>query len=228
MFVRYWMIREPKFATEKMALDAVLDIMREYSIRRLPVVKDGIVCGIITLVDLYRFMDPRVVKMKSVPDEVRQALTRHAAGDVMLPDPFACDPNVAIEDVGEFMRREKISVLPVIEHKKLVGIITESNVLEALTKIAKQGNEGERICLRISVAEKAGVFNKITESCLMNDLEILTILTHPMGSDAHMVMLRLKGERTNDFVQEMRENKYEVLMVGEKSGTINRVSAFKG
>ena len=53
-------------------------------------------------------------------------------GDVMTPDPVACEPDEAITRVAGLMKREDVGAIPVVETKasrRLVGIVTDRDIV---------------------------------------------------------------------------------------------------
>ncbi len=212
MLVRYWMTRSPQTASEKMNLQEALDLMHRHRIRRLPVVRDNNrLCGIIALSDLYPYIGPHALSKADLPGDAAARLRGVRVKEVMASPPVTCDISAPIEEVGALMRRKKIGALPVLHGDELVGIITESDVLAALADITQMGTDGRRICFRMPVADKINLFYKIVSLCEKNSLEILTLLTHPLTDESHLVMIRVRGQKIPEFIDELWSNHYEVL-----------------
>ena len=96
---------------------AVRETFRRRRIRQLPVVAAGRVIGIIT------------------DRDVRAASDTATVDAVMTPNPATVTPAVPVERVAMLMRERKIGALPVVEGETLVGIVSESDLLEALAKL---------------------------------------------------------------------------------------------
>lgn len=105
-------------------------LMRTGELRRLPVVHEGRLVGIVTNGDVRR-----ITGMSSV--------TRDAAGDnflwqhipitnVMTHEVITLSPATPIAEAARLMIDRKIGGVPVVEHGRLVGILTTSDLLEAL------------------------------------------------------------------------------------------------
>ncbi len=212
MLVRYWMASPAITARADMDLEATLDLMRQNKIRRLPIIADGNqLCGILALSDVYPFIGPHELNRAELTDEQRQRLRGLRVDAVMTPSPITCDRNAPLEEVGALMRRHRIGAVPVTEGDRLVGIITESDILGALANIARMGTDGRRICFRIPVEEKFDIFYTLVSLCQTNHMEILTLLTHPLSTNSHLVMLRVRGENIESFVDALWRSHYEVL-----------------
>jgi acetoin utilization protein AcuB len=211
MIVRFWMSRSPQVATEMMNLYEAIELMRQHRIRRLPVVRGQTLCGIVTLSDLYRFVKPFSLTTVILSEAVVDELSRHTVAEVMTPSPLTCQPNTPLEEVGELMRKNRVGALPVLKDGQLIGIITESDVLSAFVSIARSGIDGKRICFRIPEEIKKEIFPKVVALCQKYEMEILTLLTHPVQED-YLVMLRVRGGKTAEFMQALWEIHYRILI----------------
>ncbi len=212
MFVRHWMTERPVTADEKMDLGQAFERMHQHRIRRLPVVREGNkLCGIIALSDLYPYIGPQGLNRAIMSTEFAAKLRCVRVSEIMVQNPVTCDRNTPLEEAGALMRNRKIGAIPVVHGDEIVGIITESDVLEALTKIAQMGEDGKRVCFRIPVDEKMKIFYRIVSLCEQNRLEILTLLTHPLADGSHLVMIRIRGEKISAFIDALWDFNYKVL-----------------
>lgn len=216
MLVRYWMSESPIVALERTNLYEALGLMLKHDIRRLPVVSnENKLCGIVTLSDLYPYVNP--VKLKGeLPAPDVEHLKKHAVSDAMTREPVTCGPNTALEDVGALMREKKIGALPVLKEDHLVGIITDCDVLEALCGIARAGDNNVRICFSVPAGEKQNIIYDVVELCKRYRLDLQTVLVHPLkGSKRCLVMIRVEGLRMDDFLKALWDINYQVLIVSD-------------
>ena len=216
MLVRYWMTTPPVTVSGKMTLEDAFDLMHRPGIRRLPVMSGDLVRGIVAMSDLYPYIGPQKTDKAALPEALKVELRKIRVSDVMTTPPVTCDRNAPIEDVGALMRKRKIGAVPVVHKEELVGIITESDILAALSEVAQMGADGTRICFRIPLAEKINIFYRIVSLCEQKGIEILTLLTHPLGDENHLVMVRVRGEKTSELMSELWNNHYEVLALTPK------------
>lgn len=108
-----------------------IGLMRSHRIRRLPVVEDGRLVGIVTWTDLVRIRPPVLGGRLAAPRLASAMQVRH----LMTPSPQTISPGLPVEEAAAMMRRLKVGGLPVMEGAQLVGIVTESDLFEALVKI---------------------------------------------------------------------------------------------
>jgi nucleotide-binding universal stress UspA family protein/predicted transcriptional regulator len=113
-----WMASSPVTATPEEKLSAVEAKMKEGGFRSMPVLKEGRVVGIVTDRDLRRhvgYLEHTEVKM------------------AMIEEVITINRETTISEAARLLRERKIGALPVVEEGKLVGIISNADILEALT-----------------------------------------------------------------------------------------------
>jgi acetoin utilization protein AcuB len=112
--------------------DAVERMMRR-RVRHLVVVdKHGRLCGVVTDRDLrHHLFDPSV--LKQVGTIAVEALLKGApVGHVMSAPAITIDADEPLESATRLMLDRKIGSLPVLDHGRLVGILTETDVLRRI------------------------------------------------------------------------------------------------
>lgn len=105
-------------------------LMEHHRIRRLPVVQDGILVGIITWSNIKAAQPPDSVVLST--HAWRTQLERLLVGAYMTHHPETIAPHASVAEAAHKLMYYKIGGLPVLEHGKVVGIITESDLLELL------------------------------------------------------------------------------------------------
>jgi CBS domain-containing protein len=133
--VRDWMSKNLATIGPDTTLPQVLQLMKERKIRRLPVLEDGELVGIVTLGDL-REAGPSDAVSLSV-HELNYLLAKLNVAEFMTRDPLTVSPNTGLTEAAKLMLHHKIGGLPVLEGHKLVGIITESDIFRAYVKLAE-------------------------------------------------------------------------------------------
>jgi CBS domain-containing protein len=107
--------------------------MVRYRFRRLPVVSDDVLYGMITATDIMKYLGSR---------EVFSRLTTGNVAEVMeLPvrtliggDLFTTTPMQSINLAAREMLTRNIGALPVIEGSRLIGLVTEFDLVRAFAK----------------------------------------------------------------------------------------------
>src|SRR6266487_542918 len=125
-----WMSTPPILARSTTTLADAQRIMEHRKVRRLPVVQDGRLVGILTWGDL-RAAWPSAATTLSVY-EWRALLEQATIAECMTRDPIAIAADAPVLDAAQHMLMYKISGLPVVEHGRVVGVITESDLLRLM------------------------------------------------------------------------------------------------
>ena len=138
MLVRQRMTRNPVTVTPRALLSTAREKMTAGKFRRVPVVQDGVLVGILTDLDLRQYVG------------VEERTRIEAA---MTETPLTVAPTLTLEEATQLMLKHQISGLPVLESGQLVGIITTSDILHAFLELTGATAENS---LRVNIAAKAG------------------------------------------------------------------------
>ena len=134
MLVRDHMSPDPTVLGPQDTLRRARALMRETGLRRFPVVEDGRLVGIVTDRDVRQAdMSSEVVQERRY---VEYVLDRILVGGIMTPQPITVGPDAPLTEAAELILEHKISGLPVVEAGRLIGIITETDLVRALIALA--------------------------------------------------------------------------------------------
>ena len=128
--VKDWMTRNPITITADTSLTEASRLMQDNDIRRLPVVKNGHVVGIVTWGDIREASASDATTLTIF--ELGYLLKKLQVERIMTRDPITVTPTTTITRAAQLMLEYKIGGLPVVENGKLVGILTESDVFRML------------------------------------------------------------------------------------------------
>jgi len=132
------------------SVEQVLEVLRDHELSGVPVVNDGGRCvGIITEEDLvlsgenedlhlphYFQLFGGIVfleRLSHFEERLRKAVASTAA-DLMTEDPVTIEPGASVDEAARLIASTKHNRLPVVEHGRLVGVVTRLDVLEALIR----------------------------------------------------------------------------------------------
>lgn len=115
-----------------------VDMMKKRRIRHLPVVdREGHLVGIVTDRDLRQVVfDPAVQERLGNLGEALGTLT---VRDVMTWGVVTVQPETDVRHAARLMREQKIGALPVVDGHRVVGILTETDVLRVFQDILGKG-----------------------------------------------------------------------------------------
>ncbi|MDR7519070.1 MAG: CBS domain-containing protein [Armatimonadota bacterium] len=165
-----------------------LGTMRRHRIRRLPVVEDGALVGIVTWTDLVRVQPPSVGGVWEIPHLTVGVRVRH----VMTPAPVVVGPETSLEEAAALMRRHKVGGLPVTDGGRLVGIVTESDLFEVFAEVLGMGPGEAR--LHVTVGSVTVELPRIVAGLARSGVPILSLQT-----------LRFRGAEGIDLVVHARD-----------------------
>lgn len=132
MLVRDVMQSTVTTITTKTTLPEAVRLLRERGIRHLPVVEDGELVGIVSDRDLKRAMASDATTLAG--SALAAVLDALAVRDIMTRAVIVAGPDFPVEEAAGMMVRKKISALPVMEGGRLVGIVTETDILQLFVR----------------------------------------------------------------------------------------------
>ena len=144
------MDRSPVTVGPEASVEDVIQALRDNEIPGLPVVNEGGRCvGIITEADLVMTGEdadlhlPHYVELfgglifleslSHFEDRLRKA-SAATAKDLMTEDPDTVAPDATVAEAARRISKTGHNRLPVVEHGRMVGLITRLDVLEALSR----------------------------------------------------------------------------------------------
>lgn len=136
MIVKHWMTADPLHVTPETRVTDAAQIMRDHKYRQMPVLIDGAeLVGIVSDRDVRDAMPSKFFQGESSGEEELE-LMHLRVKEIMTPDPVTISANSTVETAARILQERKIGGLPVLDQsKKLVGIITEVDVLAFLCSV---------------------------------------------------------------------------------------------
>jgi CBS domain-containing protein len=142
------MERDPVAVTPEDTVETLLRTLREHELPGVPVVNGGGRCvGIVTESDLVLVDEEEDLRLplhidlfggtiflgrlKPFEDRVKKAIASTVA-DMMTEDPTTVAPDTDVHEAARLIAEHRHNRLPVVEHGRLVGVVTRLDVLEAL------------------------------------------------------------------------------------------------
>jgi len=129
--VRQLMSRDVITALTKTTIFEVEKTMATQGFRRLPIVSDGKVVGIITSMDVIRFFGSGEVFKHLRSGTIIQVLNTPAV-EIATKDVSAINPEADIGQAAKIMQEKDIGALPVVKNERLVGMITERDFFKII------------------------------------------------------------------------------------------------
>jgi acetoin utilization protein AcuB len=197
MLIQNRMTKNPETISPEEFLTGGLVKMHKGGFRRLPVVKDDRLIGIITDRDLR---------------EHAGLLERTKISSAMTKDLLIVTPRATVEQATKLMLGHKISGLPVTDAGNLVGIITSSDILQAFLDMLGASEEGSfRIDFVLDEKHDLAVG---TQTIAERGGEVLGVGTHKdKWEESRVCYLHLRGADPGRFADALETKGYMVLGV---------------
>lgn len=119
--------------TKDTSYNEIVDLMKKHNIRRLPVVDGKRLVGIVTNRDVRTASASPATSLEI--HELLYLLDRLKAKDIMTKKVITVGPDTPIEEAARLIIKYKIGGLPVVVDSILVGIITETDLLQQLVDL---------------------------------------------------------------------------------------------
>ena len=129
--------------TPETTLPEAVRLARARGVRHLPVVEEGKLVGIVSDRDLKQAMASPATSLEI--HELHYLLDRLNVAEIMTRGVITIGPMFPVEEAARLMVTEKISALPVTDAGRLVGIVTETDVLGLFVKAMGAGEPSSRL-----------------------------------------------------------------------------------
>jgi acetoin utilization protein AcuB len=197
-------------------LEEALNLMKAEHIRRLPVVdKDGILIGIVSERQLLA-ASPSDATTLSVY-EIKELMNKVTIDKIMTRDVLTVTADNPLEETARIMADNKVGGLPVVEGRKVVGMITETDVFKVFLEMLGARQKGLR--LMVETTDAPGTFAKISQAIFDAGGNIIALGTF-MGktSDVSDIMIKANNIEKDKLLAVVKPYILTVLDIREVRG----------
>ncbi|NLX77703.1 MAG: CBS domain-containing protein [Clostridiaceae bacterium] len=208
MFVKNKMTTNPFTISPDQTIPDAHEIMTKNNIRRLPVVKDGKLVGVVSNLDISR-ASPSAATSLSI-NELTYILAKTKISRVMTKNPITISPNALLEEAAIMMRDRGVSFLPVVDNEKLVGIITESDIFDAFIELLGFREKGTR--LTIQADDEPGIMSHLAGIFARHGANIRNLAVYRGGASGKSdVVIGTNSEDTSEIEKEIEAHGYKII-----------------
>jgi acetoin utilization protein AcuB len=206
MLVRSRMTSEVFVASPDTTLAEALGITRSKRIRHLLVLEGDRLVGVVTDRDL-RLSMPAI--WSGQHDELQEALTKRRVRDVMVKNVITVPPEMPIEHAAKLLYTHRIGCLPVLDGEKLVGILTETELLRAFAELFGATEPSTRI--EVQMPNRPGELARVVRLIgIENRINIVGLVVPPLGGEQCVAIIHLAAEEVGPMVNALRKRGYRV------------------
>ena len=200
MLVEEIMIKDVITLSPDSTIKEALKVLQDNKIRHIPIVEDGHVVGIVSDRDV-RDASPSILledtDTKELDSQIRQ---------IMSQPVFTVHPLDFVEEIAKVFYEKEIACLPVVKNGKLVGIVTEKDMLYTLIQLT--GTHVQSSLIEIKVEDKPGMIPKVTQVFGNHNINIASILIYPYKNDPKYKVLVFRVQTMNPMpiIKDLRES----------------------
>ncbi len=139
--VEKWMTRDPVTIEDSASIIEAVHLMKEKDVRRLPVMRKGRFVGIVTDRMIKDYSPGKATSLDTW--EVHYMLSKTPVSEAMNPKPYTIAPEAELIDAAQLIHDRKLYGLCVTDPAgNLVGILTITNIMEALIALCRGADGG--------------------------------------------------------------------------------------
>jgi acetoin utilization protein AcuB len=225
MLVRNWMSKNVVAVEVDESMQQAINLMKEHSIRLLPVLKKGKLVGVVTDRDLKR-ASPSDATTLDV-HELLYLIAKIKIKDVMTKKPITVPPDFTVEEAAEVLLKNKISGVPVTDDKNhVVGVITQQDLFNVLISLTGVGKRGVQFAFQLE--DRPGSIMEVTDIIRSYGGRMVSILSsqeHAPAGYRH-VYIRVYGVDRDKMQQLQTELKTKAIMLYMVDHRENRREVF--
>jgi acetoin utilization protein AcuB len=196
---------------EETLVDDATKIMEAHKIRRLPVMKKDKLVGLVTKHMLLEAA-PSPATSLSI-HELHYLLAKMTVKEIMVKNPYTISPDMPVEEALQLGQEKGYGAFLVMEKGRLVGVVTESDIVRVMTRVLGVKEKGKRIDIKVS--KEFGNFQRIMKILDEDKTVLLSMMTlkDPEEED-WLTILRLESEDAEPIANELKSAGFNVTYVG--------------
>lgn len=183
-----------------------IQVMDTHNIRHIPIIdKENHLVGLVTISRL-KEVTPSTFRTNENPEDLKKPVETIMERNVITGHPLDF-----VEETAAIFYEHKISAIPIIKDQKLVGILTETDLLRTMIELTGAHQPGSQIEIR--VPNISGILSDIAGIIRNRHANILSVLVYPDKQDEHYKILAIRVQLMNPtgLIQDLKNAGYQVL-----------------
>jgi acetoin utilization protein AcuB len=203
------MKRNPVFVDEGDSMKKAMDLLKEHEIRHLPVLKDGErLVGILSERDIKQASPSPATALEI--REIYYLLDKIKVKQIMTRRPYTVSSTAPIEEAALILREKKIGCLPVVDDGKLVGILTETDIIDAF--IAGMGVSGPGYRIELVLENRPGKLFELLKLLKDFDANVVSVATAAHEDPSKIInILRIEARNYKVVKAAIKKSGFELL-----------------
>lgn len=205
MIVEQIMKRNVIKILETASIKEAHELMEKHRVRHLPVVNEKE-----DLIGIISDRDIRDARPSVFDTEEHLEYFANPVSKIMVSNVITAHPLDFVEDVSSIFYEHHIGCLPIEEDNKLVGIITETDILHTLVQLMGAHQPSSQI--EVKVENVAGMLAEIATIIKKRNINITSVLVYPCENLEHKVLVfRLQTMDPRAVISDIENEGYKVL-----------------
>lgn len=187
-------------------IEMACEIIQTKRIRHIPIVNEkNHVIGIVTDRDI-RDVSPSILHSEEHLEDLQKPIA-----SIMTEEVITGHPLDFVEEICSIFYEHNIGCLPIESEGKLVGIVTETDMLHTLVKV--MGADQPSSLIEIKVENKLGMLAEVAQIFSEKKVNIISVLIYPDKNDNSSKILLFRVQTMNPMrvIQELENYGYTVL-----------------
>lgn len=206
MLIEEIMIKDVTTLSPDNTVKDALQAMRGNKIRHVPILTaEGAVVGIVTDRDLKEIIP------SSISEIIDHSVYDTALADIMTTNLITGHPMDFVEEAAVIFYDNKIGALPIVSNNKLVGIITETDLLYKYIELTGAHQPGSQIEVR--VPNVPGILFEVSKVFHEQKTNVLSVLVYPDKENeaTKILVIRINSMNPLTIIQGLKDSGFEVL-----------------
>jgi len=183
------------------------EIMEKHGVKRLPVMKNGKLVGIVSKEDILRASPSKATAFSM--GEITYLLSKTKISQIMSKNLITISSNALLEEAATLMRDNEISFLPVVDNNKLVGIITETDIFDSFIDLLGFREPGTR--LTIEAVDEPGIMSNLTSIIGKFGVNITHVAVYRGASGKSAIVIGINSLNTEEIEKSIEEQGFKIL-----------------
>lgn len=201
MLVKHLMTPNPVSIAPEQSVAEAGELMTEKGIRHLPVMEDGRLVGLVTRTSLAQALPGLGTGLTRFEYNYLTANTK--IREVMIRDPALGTEDMAAEEAARVMNARRISSLVVVRDGVPVGIITDTNIFEAMLELLGARRKGVRLTAHL--AARAGQLSRVSGAIADAGGNISSVGAWQVDTNTWGVVMKVENVPADQIVDAVRD-----------------------
>ncbi|WP_419881961.1 acetoin utilization AcuB family protein [Peribacillus sp. B-H-3] len=191
--------------TENDTIHRAITLIKEKQIRHILIVDDDFhLIGLVSDRDI-RDAAPSIFRTEEFKEDLQKPLSL-----IMKKELITGHPLDFVEEIGAIFCENSIGCLPIVKGKKLVGIVTGTDLLHSYVELTGANKPGSQI--EVQIPDKPVVLHSISGIFKKRKVNIHSLLVYPADDETHKILV-IRVQTMNPFAiaEELQKEGYLVL-----------------